>query len=35
MNRTGQVNYLPDEVKPDAEVHDLDGLLDWLKREHG
>ena len=35
MNRTGQVNYMPDEVKPDAEVHDLDGLLDWLKREHG
>jgi putative hydrolase of the HAD superfamily len=34
MNRTGQVNYLPDEVKPDAEVSSLDGLLDWLKREH-
>jgi putative hydrolase of the HAD superfamily len=34
MNRTGQVNYLPDEVKPDAEVSSLGGLLDWLKREH-
>jgi putative hydrolase of the HAD superfamily len=35
MNRTGQANYLPAEVKPDAEVSSLDGLLDWLKREHG
>jgi HAD superfamily hydrolase (TIGR01549 family) len=34
MNRTGQANYLADEVRPDAEVHSLDGLLDWLKREH-
>ncbi len=34
MNRTGQVNYLPNEVRPDAEVSSLDGLLDWLKREH-
>jgi len=35
MNRTGLVNYLQDEVRPDAEVTSLDGLLDWLKREHG
>jgi putative hydrolase of the HAD superfamily len=35
MNRTGQANYIPAEVKPDAEVSSLDGLLDWLKREHG
>ncbi|MEX5745329.1 HAD family hydrolase [Massilia sp. X63] len=34
MNRIGQVNYLPDQVRPDAEVNSLDGLLDWLRREH-
>lgn len=34
MNRIGKVNDMPDQVRPDAEVNSLDGLLDWLKREH-
>ena len=34
MNRIGKLNELPDQVRPDAEVNSLDGLLDWLKREH-
>ena len=34
MNRIGKVNDLPDQVRPDAEVNSLDGLLDWLRREH-
>lgn len=34
MNRVGKINELPEQVRPDAEVHSLDGLLDWLKREH-
>ena len=34
MNRIGKLNDLPDQVRPDAEVSSLDGLLDWLKREH-
>lgn len=34
MNRIGKRNDLPDQVRPDAEVNSLDGLLDWLKREH-
>lgn len=35
MNRIGKLNDVPGEVRPDAEVSSLDGLLDWLKREHG
>jgi putative hydrolase of the HAD superfamily len=35
MNRIDKLNDLPGEVRPDAEVSSLDGLLDWLKREHG
>lgn len=34
MNRVGKVNDMPGEVRPDAEVSSLDGLLDWLRREH-
>jgi HAD superfamily hydrolase (TIGR01509 family) len=34
MNRIGKLNDLPDKVRPDVEVTSLDGLLDWLKREH-
>ena len=34
MNRIGKRNELPEQVRPDAEVSSLDGLLDWLKREH-
>ena len=34
MNRVGKRNELPEQVRPDAEVSSLDGLLDWLKREH-
>ncbi|MFC0254158.1 HAD family hydrolase [Massilia consociata] len=35
MNRIGKANDLAGEIRPDAEVTSLDGLLDWLKREHG
>ena len=35
MNRIGKLNDMPDQVRPDLEVSSLDGLLDWLKREHG
>jgi putative hydrolase of the HAD superfamily len=35
MNRVGKVNDLPEQVRPDFEVHSLDALFDWLKREHG
>ena len=35
MNRTAKENRIPGEVQPDAEVHSLDGLIDWLKRAHG
>jgi putative hydrolase of the HAD superfamily len=35
MNRVGKLNHHPEAVRPDAEVHSLDGLIDWLKREHG
>jgi len=34
MNRGGKVNELAHEVVPDVEVSNLDGLLDWLEREH-
>ncbi|KFI06114.1 HAD family hydrolase [Massilia sp. BSC265] len=38
MNRIGKVNDILDQqgkkISPDAEVGSLDGLLDWLKREH-
>lgn len=34
MNRVGKLNDIPNEVRPDAEVTSLDGLLDWLRREH-
>ncbi len=34
MNRIGKPNDLAGEVRPDAEVSSLDGLLAWLKREH-
>lgn len=34
MNRIGKVNDLSGQVRPDLEVSSLDGLLDWLKREH-
>ena len=34
MNRIGKVNDMPEQVRPDLEVSSLDGLLDWLKREH-
>jgi len=34
MNRVGKVNDMPEQVRPDGEVHDLDGLLDWLKNQH-
>jgi HAD superfamily hydrolase (TIGR01549 family) len=34
MNRMGKINDLPGDIRPDAEVHGLDGLFDWLKREH-
>ena len=34
MNRVGKINDVPDQVQPDVEVSSLDGLLDWLKREH-
>jgi len=34
MNRVGKLNDMPDQVRPDAEVSSLDGLLDWLRREH-
>jgi putative hydrolase of the HAD superfamily len=35
MNRTGSSAHLDCGVQPDAIVADFDGLLDWLKREHG
>jgi putative hydrolase of the HAD superfamily len=35
MNRTGSDKHLEHEVVPDATVASFDGLLDWLKREHG
>ena len=35
MNRTAKANDLAHAVRPDAEVRSLDGLIDWLKREHG
>ena len=35
MNRVGKANDLLETVRPDGEVHSLDGLMDWLKREHG
>ena len=35
LNRTGSRAHLEHEVVPDAIVADLDGLLDWLRREHG
>ncbi|RZA34796.1 MAG: HAD family hydrolase [Lysobacteraceae bacterium] len=34
MNRVGKVNDLASDIQPDAEVNSLDGLLDWLRREH-
>lgn len=34
MNRTGKVNTLAGEVRPDVEVASLDALLDWLDRCH-
>ncbi|MGH8854278.1 MAG: HAD family hydrolase [Telluria sp.] len=34
MNRVGKANDSVGAIVPDAEVHGLDGLLDWLKREH-
>jgi FMN hydrolase / 5-amino-6-(5-phospho-D-ribitylamino)uracil phosphatase len=34
MNRVGKVNDSGGYIEPDAEVHGLDGLLEWLKREH-
>lgn len=34
MNRIGKRNHMPEQVRPDAEVSSLDGLIDWLKREH-
>jgi putative hydrolase of the HAD superfamily len=34
MNRVGKRNEAPEQVRPDAEVDSLDGLLDWLRREH-
>ncbi len=34
MNRMGKVNDMPEQVRPDLETSSLDGLLDWLKREH-
>ncbi|NNG25104.1 HAD family hydrolase [Telluria aromaticivorans] len=35
MNRTAKENRQAGEIQPDAEVHSLDGLVDWLKRTHG
>ena len=35
LNRTGSTAHLEHEVVPDAIVADFDGLLDWLRREHG
>jgi putative hydrolase of the HAD superfamily len=35
MNRVGKTNTLPEQVRPEVEVHSLDALFDWLKREHG
>jgi len=35
MNRVGQVNDMPEQVRPDGEVHSLDGLIDWLARLTG
>ena len=35
MNRMGKENAFAGEIEPDAEVHSLDGLVDWLKRAHG
>lgn len=34
MNRTGKVNDLAHEVRPDGEVSSMDELIDWLKREY-
>lgn len=34
MNRTGKVNELAHEVRPDVEVASLDALLDWLDATH-
>ncbi|SFD36638.1 HAD family hydrolase [Massilia yuzhufengensis] len=34
MNRVGKANDSGGYIEPDGEVHSLDGLLDWLKREH-
>lgn len=34
MNRTGKINELAHEVRPDAEVGSLTGLIDWLGRTH-
>jgi HAD superfamily hydrolase (TIGR01509 family) len=34
MNRTGASRHPAHEVVPDATVHDLGELLDWLEREH-
>lgn len=34
MNRSGKINELAPEVQPDVEVASLDGLIDWLEREH-
>ena len=33
MNRTGKVNELAHEVRPDVEVTSLDALLDWLESQ--
>ncbi|MGJ7916451.1 HAD family hydrolase [Massilia sp. LXY-6] len=35
MNRNGSNKHLEHGVEPDAIVRDFDGLLDWLKRNHG
>jgi putative hydrolase of the HAD superfamily len=34
MNRTASRRHLEEGVQPDAIVANLDGLIDWLKREH-
>lgn len=34
MNRTGKVNDLAHEVRPDVEVGSLTDLVDWLARTH-
>lgn len=34
MNRSGKVNDLAHEVRPDVEVHSLAQLTGWLEREH-